>query len=240
MIQLLRYQCSLHLRMASTYVMLAWILITIGLVNESRPAEMAGVAVSMISSFIMLWVTLTFIIQLTSIHHFFFRSEALQYRLARIRNRPMIVGTQLVHVAILALVASLPFAMIYIGLLDDMRLVLMSWLNMIAFFMFLGMASALVLQWLGSSTTSSILLLVLLFLVPMALGGLSTFAPSFANSWVGDTLTTLFQSHLDVSSNPSMLAIRGIQDTDALLRTLILTPILATITYVRFLRGDHH
>jgi hypothetical protein len=240
MIQLLRYQFSLHLRMASTYVMLVWILITIGLVNESRPAEMAGAAVTMISSFIMLWVTLTFIIQLTSIHHFFFRSEALQYRLARIRNRPLIVGTQLVHVAILALVASLPFAMIYFGLLDDMRLVLMSWLNMIAFFMFLGMASALVLQWLGSSTTSSILLLVLLFLVPMALGGLSTFAPSFANSWVGDTLITFFQSHLDVSSNPAMLAIRGIQDTDALLRTLILTPILATITYVRFLRGDHH
>jgi hypothetical protein len=243
MIQLLHYQLSLHVRLISTYVMLSLILLTFGLVNESRPAdlgEMAGMKTMMISSFIMIWVTLTFVIQLTTIHHFFFRPEALQYRLARIRNRPLIVGTLLVHVAMLALIASLPYALIYFGLLDDFRIAMLSWLNMVAFFMFIGITATLIQQRVGSTTTSSIVLIVLLFMVPMGLGSLDALAPSFANSWVGDPLITFFQSHLDVSSNPSMLALRGIQDSDALLRTLILIPILATITYVHFLRGDHH
>ncbi len=47
-------------------------------------------------------------------------------------------------------------------------------------------------------------------------------------------------SHLNLTTNPMMLNIRGIQDTDAIIRILILTPILIITNYVLFLHKDHH
>lgn len=238
MIQLLQYQLSLHIRLISTYVMLALIGIAYMMNLETPVSEMRSAAAITNSSFILVWVTLTFILQLTAIHHFFFRPEALQYRLARIRNRAMIISASFIHILTLAIIASIPFAVIYFGLLDA-RIALLSWMNMVVFYVFLGMATSLIIRFIGSNTLTAVLALLLLFLLPVGLSGLTSVAPAFAKQPVVEGIITLMQSHLDVASNADMLILRGIQDTDALLRTLILTPILTTITYVHFLRGDH-
>jgi hypothetical protein len=239
MIQLLHYQLSLHVRLISTYVMLGLIGVAYSMNLESPINELRSVAAITNSSFILVWVTLTFMLQLTAIHHFFFRPEALQYRLARIRNRAMILSASFIHILILAIIASVPFAVIYFGLLDT-RIALLSWMNMVVFYVFLGMATSLIIRFIGSGTLTSVLALLLLFLVPVGLNGLSSVAPALADQPVVQGIITLMQSHLNVASNTDMLILRGIQDTNALLRTLILIPILATITYVHFLRGDHH
>lgn len=240
MIQLLSYQLQLHLRLASTYVMLLLIVVAFGLVRETPAAEMAPMAAMTYESFILLWVTLTFVLQLTGFHHFFFRAESLQYRIARLRNRGRIIGASLIHVTILAVFATIPFAVIYFSMLTDARIALLAWANMLLFYVFLGMATAAIIRITGTGTLAAVTVLGLIFLLPISLTGLSSFAPALANHPVGHALITLFTSHLDVSGNTSMLLLRGIQDTDAVLRTLILTPILATFTYVHFQRGDHH
>lgn len=240
MIRLLRYQFSLHLRLISTYVMIALIAIAFAFIAETPPNEARAAATIASTSFILVWVTLTFVLQLTSLHHFYFRPEALQYRLARIRSRSTVICASFIHIGILAVIASLPFAIVYFGMLEDSRIALLSWMNMVVFYVFLGMAMALIIRCFGSGTTTAVLALVLLFLVPIGFSSLTSMAPSFARLPIVEGVITLMQSHLDVASNADMLIVRGIQDTGALLRTLILTPILATITYVHFLRSDHH
>lgn len=240
MIRLLFYHFSLHARMISTYVMLTFVAIAFWLIAVPTNNEALGISAIAYSSLIIVWITLTFILQLTAMHHFFFRPEALQYRLARLRNRSMVLAASHIHIVILAILASFPFAIIYFGMLDDAQIAMLSWLNMVVFYVFLGMATSLIIHSLGSNALTGILVLVLLFLAPLSFSGLNAMAPSLANHPIGATILAVTQSHLDVSSNPEKLILRGIQDSNALLRTLIITPILASITYVLFLRKDHH
>lgn len=240
MIRLLSYQLHFHLRTASTYVMLLLTAMAYGLVMETPPAEMAPIAAMTYESFIIVWVTLTFVLQLTGFHDFFFRSEALQYRLAHLRDRGLVIGAALIHLLLLAVFASLPYAVIYFSMVADTRIALLAWSNMLLFHAFLAMATAAIVRFIGTGALTSFVVLGLLFLLPISLSGLGNFASGIAQNPIAGAVISLLSSHLDVSGNTSMLLLRGIQDTDAVLRTLILTPILATITYVHFLRGDHH
>ena len=240
MIQLLIYQSFLHLRMASTYVMLGFIALSVWLLGRAPVGLGSGLFAVQITSMLSIWITVTFFVQLSAFHQVFFRSEALQYRLARLRNRSMVIGAGLIHITLLAFVASLPYAVLYFGLVDDHRLALLSWGNVLLFHVYLGMAAALLLRWLGSNGITTLILLLVLFMLPLSVDGLLGMMHSVANHPVVSAIVDLLRSHLDVFGNPDMLLLRGIQDTDALLRTLILTPILATTTYVLFLRGDHH
>ncbi len=239
MIHLIRYQLALHLRMFSTAVILAFILLCAWIVRSNAGSENAQDIIIMLGSQLTFWVTLMYFFQLTSYHSFFFRAEALQYRLARIRNRSTVMLATFAHVAILAAVITLPYVVLYGGLLNTST-AMMSIANMFLFNLYIGIASILILGFIGTGATSTIILLLLLFFLPLGTGAILALKPALAANPVVSFLSSLIQSHLDVSGNPDMLILRGIQDTDALLRTLILTPILATITYVRFLRADHH
>lgn len=240
MIRLLLYQLQLHLRMTSTYVMLLLVALAYGLVLETPPSGFAPIAAMTYDSFIIVWVTLTFVLQLTGFHQFFFQPEALQYRIARLRNRGKIIGASLIHVVILALFATLPFAVIYFSILEDVRIAVMAWSNMALFFVFIGVATAAIVRFTGPGTMAAVVVLGLLFLLPISLNSMGAFAPGLDSNPIVGAVTSLLGSHMDVSGNTTLLMTRGIQDTDAVLRTLILTPILATFTYVHFLRGDHH
>lgn len=240
MIQLLRYQLSVHLRMISTYVMLLFIALAFGMIQETLPSEMVPFTATAYTSMLIAWITLTFVLQITGFQQVLFRPEALQYRIARLRNRPLIIGGALIHIVLLALVATLPFAVIYAGLVEDPRIVGLAWANMLLFYVFLGIATVTISRFTGTGILTPILVLIVLFLLPISLSAMGPLAPAFLQHPISDAIQTLLASHLDVSGNADMLILRGIQDTDAVLRTLILTPILATITYVHFQRGDHH
>lgn len=240
MIRLLLYKFQFQMRVISTYVMLLFSVVAFSLVAETPATEMAPLMAMTYDGFLIVWVTLTFVLQLTGFHHVFFRSEALQYRLARIRNRRLVIGASLIHIAVLAIVASLPFAVIYAGILTDGRTIVLAWSNMLLFYLFLGIATSAIVRLVGTGTSTPFVVLGALFLLPISLNSLSAFAPAFFSNPVVEATIALLGSHLDVSGNTSMLLTRGIQDTDAIFRSLILTPILATFTYVHFQRGDHH
>jgi len=240
MIQLLRYQLSVHVRMISTYVMVLFVIIAFRLAGAPVPAETANFTAMSTASFLIAWITLTFVLQITGFQFVFFRSEALQYRIARLRNRPLIIGGALIHVLLLALLASIPYAVIYVGMVEDLRIASLAWANMVLFNIFLGIATLTISRFTGTGLITPILVLIILFLLPISLSAMGPFAPAFLQHPVGEAIKTLLSSHLDIAGNADMLLMRGIQDTDAVVRTLILTPILATITYVHFLRGDHH
>ncbi len=240
MITLLRYQLFLHLRMVSTFVMIGFIGVSAWLLGRVPDPALAGPMLIPITSSLSIWITLTFFVQLSALHHVFFHPEAVQYRLARIRNRSVVIGVAFVHTSILAMFATLPYAVLYLGAIDEMRIAWLSLANVLVFHLFLGMAAALILRFIGASATAILVLLLVLFLLPLGYSGLLSLSPGWAANPVAEVAGDWLRSHLDVFSNPDMLLLRGIQDVGALLRTLILTPILILLTYVHFIRGDHH
>jgi hypothetical protein len=240
MIQLLRYQLFVHVRMISTYVMVLFVLIAFRLVGVPIAPDMSTVSAMSYTSLLTPWITLIYVIQMSGFLFVFFRSEALQYRIARLRNRHLIIGGALIHILFLALLASIPYAVIYFSMVDDVRIASLALANMVFFNVFVGIATLTISRFAGTGLLTPIIVLVVLFLLPISLMAMGPLEPAFFQYPLGDAIKTLLSSHLDVSDNADMLLMRGVQDTDAIVRTLLFTPLLATITFVRFLRGDHH
>jgi hypothetical protein len=220
--------------------MLAFIALSFWLIRLGPGGVGDTMVLISITSALSVWITLTFFVQLSAFQNVFFRPEALQYRLARLRNRSLVISAALIHSTILAVFASLPYAVLFVGMVDEPRIVMLSLANILLFHVFLGVATALIIRLIGVGTSTTLILLLILFVLPLSLSGLFALSPGLEANPVVVVASDWLRAHLEVFSNSDMLLLRGIQDTDAIVRALILTPILATITYVLFLRGDHH
>ena len=240
MIALLRYQLALHLRMLSSALILMFILLSCWFVYNSPTPEIAlTILLNTITSY-LIFISLLFVFQLSNIHTVFYSPESIQFRLGRVRNRSMVIGTTLLQIGLLSIVVSLPYAILYYGLFSDFGNGMMATGNLFLYHLFVGYGAFLILRLVGGGSMGTFLVLAILFLIPItfSLGNLVTPGSALHGFW------SIFQdwgtSHLTLGSNPMLLYLRGIQDTESITRVLILTPILILSNYVLFLRRDHH
>jgi hypothetical protein len=238
MIQLLHYQMILHLRMFSSGVLLLFILLSFWLVSASFTPEMVIMMfMSLIQSF-LLFISLLLIFQVSNVHQVFYSPEAIQFRLARIRNRSLLIGTTLIQITIVAIAVTIPYAIFFIHYIPENGL--MATANILLYHVFLAHAAFLIMRLIGSGSMGVLLVFAILFILPVILGSTGTLFQSTPIKGLVTFILDWSSSHLDLTSNPMMLNMRGIQDTEAIFRVLFLTPILILTNYVLFLRKDHH
>jgi len=238
MIQLLRYQMTLHLRMISSGILLLFILLSAWFVTVSFTSEMVIMMFMSVMQSYLLFISLLLIFQLSNVHQVFYRPEAIQFRLARVRNRTILIGTTLIQITIVAIAVTIPYAIFFIYYIPENGLVATA--NMLLYHVFLAHAAFLIMRVVESGSIGTLLVFGLLFILPVAIGSMGSF---FQSSPINGLVTFIHDwssSHLDLTSNPLMLIMRGIQDTEPIFRILILTPILILANYVLFLRKDHH
>ncbi len=240
MIALLRYQLVLHLRMLSSALLLMFILLSCWFVYKSPPPEIViTILMNTITSY-LLFISLLFVFQLSNIHTVFYSPESIQFRLGRFRNRSMVIGTTLLQIGLLSIIVTLPYATLYIGLFSDIGNGLMATGNLFLYHLFVGYGAFLILRLVGGGSLGTFLVLAILFLMPITVSMGSLMTPGSALHGFWSILQDWGTSHLTLGSNPMSLYLRGIQDTNAIIRVLILTPILILTNYVLFLRKDHH
>lgn len=240
MIQLLRYQMVLHLRMISSAVFVLLVLICVWISTISYTPEMLSVVFMNMTTPILMFFCLLLIFQLSNVHQVYFSPEAIQFRLARIRNRANLIVATLIQVTLVAIAASLPIAIVFISLFLDTGHGFVASGNLILFLVFNAHAAFLILRLTGGGSIGTLLVLALLFLVPMMISSTESYFQSTPIHGLVTLVADWSTSHLSLTSNPMMLHARGIQDTESIFRILFLTPILIIANYVLFLRKDHH
>lgn len=237
MIRLLAYHASLLPRLGSTYVFLASLALTAywAWSRESEPDEIA--LYLLISGSLLAWFTLLLVIQVGSLHHFHFRPEALQFRLARMRNRHAALGAMWLLLTLLAMAYTLPYLIVLLTLSPNAGLGWVATLNLLLFHVFTVTAGFAVLRMTGGGNVGTVALIGSLFVVPNILAAGSNLIR--AHSGVADWVVTVMTYHVRLVGNPDMLLMRHIQNIEAVWGTAVITVILAVITHWRFVCKDH-
>jgi hypothetical protein len=231
---LLAYYSGLLPRLVSSYLY----LISLGLVVWwyavfQHPLEWTALYM-LLSTSLIGWFTVLFLSQIASIHHVFFRSDAVMICIARVRNRAAILGTAYILIGVLAVAYTVPYALIYARLGSINGVAMSATLNLLVFNLFVGLCGFATLVAAERGTLGSFRLVGLLFVIPNILN-VATKLIRPENPWIV-TLSGWATAHIRLLQNPELLLVREIQDTDVLVTTMVIVVLVSGVTFTRFVR----
>lgn len=235
---LLLHYAALTARLGASYLFIVSVALVVWWFFTGADTSEGGALYLLISPSMIGWFTLLLVIQVGSLYHLLFRAEALQVRVARIRNRSVVLGSMYLLLGILAALYSIPYLLVFLRLAPFADLAWLSALNMLVYHLFVVFAGFAILRVFDGGNLGTISLVSLLFVIPNILNMVLQLVRPDAlwARWLGGLLT----NHVRILSNPDMLLLREIQDSDVLLSTAGLGVLVAGAVFLRFRRADLH